>query len=230
MLFHYIPPSDVRPGDHLYQWQNFRLLQGIAVPSNNNPTEIHVVILNGLNTFHLVTLKQFTGRKLLRRALYNQSDSYLHTIKLRGTSFSERARPAEEIVQNALLLVDKTNQKPGCLHEIIIQNFAQLCCTIEHKQWRDKWLGDEQNLYLLNNFEQASNLTSAAAINEQRVKELEQIIENLKDEQRCQLCMDQLINVAFLCGHVACFECAQKLKTCPSCRIDTHEKIKLFLY
>ncbi|CAF4303905.1 unnamed protein product, partial [Adineta steineri] len=77
--------------------------------------------------------KQFTGRKILRRALYNQSDSYLHTIKIRGTSFSERARPAEEIVQNALLLVDKTNQKPGCLHEIIVQNFAQLCCTIEHK-------------------------------------------------------------------------------------------------
>jgi len=140
MLFHNIVPSDVHPGDHLYRWRNGKMLPGIAVRRNDNKSEIFVVMPNGLNNFNLVTLIEFKGRGILRRAIYDQSDSYLHLLKLSGTSFIEKKRPIEEIVQNALLLLDITNRNPQCIQEILANNFAKLCCTLEHGDWRNKLL------------------------------------------------------------------------------------------
>jgi hypothetical protein len=139
MLFHHISASDVRPGDHLYRWRRFKLIQGIAVRPNNDALGIFVVMSIGLNGFRLVTLEEFKGKGILRRVLYDQGDSYLHSIKLTGTSFTEKKRPAEEIVQNALLLLDTNNINPEFIEQFFAYgavNFARLCCITSHEQWR----------------------------------------------------------------------------------------------
>ena len=139
MLFHNIPASEVRPGNHLYRWRRFKLIQGIAVPSTDSPTGISVVMSIGLNGFRLVTLEEFQGKGIIRRVLYNQGDSFLHPIKLSGTSFVEPTRPPGIIVQNALLLLQIYNTDPEYIAELFIYgsiNFAQLCCTMPHEPWR----------------------------------------------------------------------------------------------
>ncbi len=139
MLSHRISLSDVRSGDHLYRWRYFKLFQGIAVQHNNDTQEIFVVIPNGLNGFRLVTLREFKGRGILRRVLYDQGDSYLHPIKLSGTSFIDMKRSTEEVVQNALLLLNITNINPEYIEQFFVHqvgNFARLCCTMSHEQWR----------------------------------------------------------------------------------------------
>ncbi len=140
MLFHNIVPSDAHLGDHLYRWRNGKVLPGIAVPGNDDTSQICVVTSNGLNNFNLVTLSEFTGGGILRRAIYDQNDSRLHCLKLPGTSFRENRRPVEEIVRNALLLLKITNTNPQCIQEILANNFAKLCCTLEHEVWRNKLL------------------------------------------------------------------------------------------
>ncbi len=144
MFFHPICESDVCPGDHLYRWRYFKLEPGIAVQLNDNPSAISVVTLNGVNTFRLITLHQFKGRGILRRAHYNQDDSYLHRIKLSGTSFTEKRRPREEVVQNALLLLDTANKNPEYIKKLFVNrfaDFAKLCCTISHEEWCNRLLG-----------------------------------------------------------------------------------------
>ncbi len=141
MLFHHIFLSDVKPGDHLYRWRHFKLLQGIAVQRNDDRSKMFVVMSNGLNTIRLVTLREFKGRGILRRALYDQGDSNLHSIKLSGTSFIEKKISAEEIVQNALLLLDTVNRNPEYVQQLFAHgfgDFARLCCTISHEQWRNR--------------------------------------------------------------------------------------------
>jgi hypothetical protein len=140
MLLHNISAAAVRRGDHLYRWKNLKLLPGIAIQRNDNPSAMFVIMSNGLNTFHLVTLSEFKGRGILRRALYDQGDSYLHPIKLSGTSFIEKKRPTEEIEQNALLLLDTAHRNPERIRELFphgTSDFAKLCCTTSHEQWRN---------------------------------------------------------------------------------------------
>lgn len=140
MLFHYISASDVQPGDHLYRWRNFKLLQGIAVQRNDDRSQIYVVRLTDLNGFRLVTLQEFQGRGTLRRALYDQGNSYLHPIKLAGTSFIERKRPVDEVIQNALLLLNMQNFNSEHIKQLFGYNghdFARLCCTMNDEQWRN---------------------------------------------------------------------------------------------
>lgn len=139
MLFHRISPVDVQPGDHLYRWRYFKIIQGIAIEQNDgNTVTIFVVIPNEMNSFRLISLREFQGRGYLRRVLYNQGDSYLHPIKLSGTSFIDEKRPAEEVVRNALLLVN-SNINPQFMQQLLTpgtSNFARLCCTMPHEQWR----------------------------------------------------------------------------------------------
>jgi hypothetical protein len=139
MLFHHISASDVHPGYHLYRWRRFKFIQGIAVTRNDGTPGIYVVMSIGLNGFRLVTLQEFQGKGILRRVLYNQGDSHLHPIKIPGTSFIEPQRPAEVIVQNALLLFEISNTNPEYIEQLFIHgsiNFARLCCTMRHEQWR----------------------------------------------------------------------------------------------
>ncbi len=84
------------------------------------------------------------------------------------------------------------------------------------------------NLSSINNFEQTCHPISTAPVDEHKIKELEGKIETLEDKQCCHICMDQLNNVAFDCGHLACSQCAQLLNKCHMCRKDIHQKIPLF--
>jgi len=84
------------------------------------------------------------------------------------------------------------------------------------------------NLPSINNFEQVSHLISTTPIDEHKVKELEAKIETLEDKLLCSICMDRPSNVAFLCGHLACFQCAQTLNKCHICRVDIDKKIELY--
>ena len=213
MLFHHISPSDVRPGYHLYRWRNLKLFEGIAVQSNDDTSKIFVVMFDGLNNFRLVTLSKFKGRGILRRVLYDQGDSYVHCIKLSGTSYIEKSRPLEEIVQNALLLLDISSRNPEFIKQFFnngFGNFAKLCCIISHEDWRNQML------------------VSTTIVDKSKMKELENKIEALEGQQRCSICMDRLNKVVFTCGHPACFECAQSLKECHICRKDIQQKITLY--
>ena len=139
MLFHRILPTDAQPGDHLYRWRYFRLIQGIAIRRNDgNVATIFVVVPNGTNSFRAISLKDFQGRGYLRRVLYNQGDSHLHPIKLPGTSVVDAKRPVGEVVQNALLLLNRNNINPQCMERLSApgpNNFARLCCTMPYEQW-----------------------------------------------------------------------------------------------
>ncbi len=76
--------------------------------------------------------------------------------------------------------------------------------------------------------------TTTAAINSDGeiinkvVRELETKVQELEDGQSCSICMERSRNVAFLCGHTACSNCAQPLKTCHICRKPITKKINLY--
>lgn len=116
------------------------MFQGIAIQRNDGiASTLFVLIPNGSTCFRLVSLKDFQGRGVLRRVLYNQGTSYLHPIKLSGTSYLDQKQPAEEVVRNALLLLEKTNLNSECMKRLLSpgpDNFARLCCTMSHEQWR----------------------------------------------------------------------------------------------
>ena len=140
MLFHHISLADAQHGDHLYRWQYFKIVQGIAIQQNEGKlAAMFVVVPDRTNGFQLMSLRDFQGRGYLRRVLYNQGDSLLHSIKLSGTSFIHQKRPANEIAQNALLLLNRTSIDPQCMEGLLSpgpNNFARLCCTMSHEQWR----------------------------------------------------------------------------------------------
>jgi len=60
------------------------------------------------------------------------------------------------------------------------------------------------------------------------VRDLESKVQELEDGQSCSICMERSRNVAFLCGHTACSNCAQPLKTCHICRKPITKKINLY--
>jgi len=132
MFFNTISPSDVRPGDHLYRYRWFGIQHGIAV-RYPKLTPIFVVTCYK-NTLSLVTLNEFKGQGSLRRVTYEQSNSYMKTMKI-----SHRP-PPEEIVQNAFLLLDWIKISPDCLRVLFandLSQFARRCCTTVHEQWRN---------------------------------------------------------------------------------------------
>ncbi|CAF0788949.1 unnamed protein product [Didymodactylos carnosus] len=61
-----------------------------------------------------------------------------------------------------------------------------------------------------------------------KLKELESKVQELEDSNLCSICMERQRNVAFLCGHTACSECSQPLKTCHICRKQIMKKINLY--
>lgn len=225
MLLHDISISDVHPGDHLYQWQKLKMLQGIAVPHISHESKICVVTSYNLTSFCLVTLENFVGNGVLRRARYDQGEHYLHWIKLPGTSFSEHKRPPEEIVENAFLLLKIANTnlqliKKLCVHGI--RDFAKLCCTMSHETLRMNLLRNGEALL--------QQSLSSQLVEKKRIEELEDKIKILEDQRACRICMERPNEVAFLCGHLTCFQCSQLITQCHICRTPIHQKIKLFLY
>jgi hypothetical protein len=146
MLFHHTSPSAIRPGDHLYVWRGLRMVQGIVVRcAGDDPAEIDVVTRNDVNSFHLITCDAFQYVWRLRRVVYEDA-RLLHWIKISGTSFTEAPRPAEEIVRNALLLLDVAGRDPQRIEKVIMDNFARFCSTTQHDKWRSILVGNGENV------------------------------------------------------------------------------------
>jgi hypothetical protein len=63
-----------------------------------------------------------------------------------------------------------------------------------------------------------------------RTKELSQRIKNDLHDDNCIICMEKVANSCFYnCGHIiACFDCAIGIKSCPTCRKDVMDVIKVY--
>ncbi|CAF3780610.1 unnamed protein product, partial [Rotaria sordida] len=76
------------------------------------------------------------------------------------TSYIEKRRPAKEIVQNALLLIYTADTNPQYLQKIFVKDFndfAKLCCTINHDRWCNILLGDDSNVFSIKKSEEEVN-------------------------------------------------------------------------
>ena len=60
------------------------------------------------------------------------------------------------------------------------------------------------------------------------VSQLRAKLRELEDRCLCTICMERQSNVAFLCGHRACSECTDTLKSCHMCRGSISKKINLY--
>ncbi|OQR68525.1 E3 ubiquitin-protein ligase MIB2-like, partial [Tropilaelaps mercedesae] len=63
----------------------------------------------------------------------------------------------------------------------------------------------------------------------ERLRQLQSRIAEMEESVSCSICMEQRRNVAFLCGHAACADCAQPLRTCHMCRKPITKRIQLYL-
>lgn len=53
-------------------------------------------------------------------------------------------------------------------------------------------------------------------------------VREIEDANMCAICLEKPRNMAFLCGHGTCVECATTLEVCPMCRKPITKKITLF--
>lgn len=44
------------------------------------------------------------------------------------------------------------------------------------------------------------------------------VYDNIPDNVKCPVCLSNKCNTAFICTHVVCSECSEKLSSCPICR------------
>lgn len=75
---------------------------------------------------------------------------------------------------------------------------------------------------VINNTE-LTNMPSA-----DRLRYLENKIQEYEESHYCSICMERTRDVAFLCGHGACSRCAETLRTCHMCRKTILKKINLY--
>lgn len=61
-----------------------------------------------------------------------------------------------------------------------------------------------------------------------RLRYLENKIQEYEETHYCSICMERTRDVAFLCGHGACSRCADTLRTCHMCRKTILKKINLY--
>ncbi|XP_037808555.1 E3 ubiquitin-protein ligase MIB2 [Lucilia sericata] len=61
-----------------------------------------------------------------------------------------------------------------------------------------------------------------------RLRYLENKIQEYEESHYCSICMERSRDVAFLCGHGSCSRCAETLRTCHMCRKTILKKINLY--
>eukprot|EP01089_Gocevia_fonbrunei_P004978 TRINITY_DN15097_c0_g1_i1.p1 TRINITY_DN15097_c0_g1~~TRINITY_DN15097_c0_g1_i1.p1 ORF type:complete len:154 (-),score=29.19 TRINITY_DN15097_c0_g1_i1:35-496(-) len=79
------------------------------------------------------------------------------------------------------------------------------------------------------------NSEAAQASTQKKLSSIARKIQNFQERKRddsrlCMICMDAEKQIVFSpCGHlVACVECAQQLKSCPMCRKDIADRVRVF--
>lgn len=73
-----------------------------------------------------------------------------------------------------------------------------------------------------------ANTDSANMPSADRLRYLENKIQEYEESHYCSICMERSRDVAFLCGHGACSRCAETLRTCHMCRKTILKKINLY--
>jgi hypothetical protein len=145
---HFIDPSEIKRGDHIYASRGFGMYQHHAVvitaedakhlipkPEDDEP---FMVIEQNLEGLRVVTLKKFTYENgkfgnwehNLRRFQYGENP-FVHRIKRRGSCSIKKALPAELVVRNALWIYN-TEKEKWCLYSLLkcnCEHFAYRCCT-----------------------------------------------------------------------------------------------------
>uniref|UniRef100_A0A1A9WEY4 RING-type E3 ubiquitin transferase n=1 Tax=Glossina brevipalpis TaxID=37001 RepID=A0A1A9WEY4_9MUSC len=72
------------------------------------------------------------------------------------------------------------------------------------------------------------NSDTASIASVDRLRYLENKIQEYEESHYCSICMERTRDVAFLCGHGACSRCAETLRTCHMCRKTILRKINLY--
>jgi hypothetical protein len=93
--------------------------------------------------------------------------------------------------------------------------------------------GDISNSDKRNGEQKTMNDINSTHSNVEKIKYLESKIAEIEEANSCTICMipythNGVSRMAFLCGHSACFNCAQTLKTCHMCRKTITRKINLY--
>ena len=57
---------------------------------------------------------------------------------------------------------------------------------------------------------------------------LQDKLREYEDSITCNICLENRRDVAFLCGHGTCSECARSLEICPMCRKTIVQKVTLY--
>lgn len=73
-----------------------------------------------------------------------------------------------------------------------------------------------------------ANTESTSLPSADRLRYLENKIQEYEESHYCSICMERSRDVAFLCGHGACSRCAETLRTCHMCRKTILKKINLY--
>ncbi|XP_076922030.1 E3 ubiquitin-protein ligase RGLG2-like [Bidens hawaiensis] len=55
-----------------------------------------------------------------------------------------------------------------------------------------------------------------------------EVLKSTYDNQLCPICLTNIKNMAFGCGHQTCYECGETLELCPICRSSIQTRIKLY--
>ena len=145
---HYINPSDVKEGDHVYALRMFGTYQhhGIVITGeiakklNPKPSIIEPFMVIEQNRkdekekreggLRVVTLEMFMCGHSLRRAQYNENP-FVYRVKRSGSCYIKQALPPQLIVANAILIYneERGNWSTYSLIERNCEHFAFTCST-----------------------------------------------------------------------------------------------------
>ncbi|CAF0983818.1 unnamed protein product [Rotaria sordida] len=147
---HFIDPSDVERGDHVYALRFLGIYQhhGIVITAADvnrlalkpDVIETFMVIEQNQGGLRVVTLGEFTyekrdiieGRRALRRVQYGENP-FVYGIKRRGSCYVQERLPPELIVANAILIYNDPNEKQKwssySLCKRNCEHFAFKCCV-----------------------------------------------------------------------------------------------------
>ena len=127
-VHHKISQDSLRPGDHIYIHEHGGLTNkhGIVVRRNGELRVVHKCNRSGVVLSSSVD--EFRNGKCIRLVLYEQSVAKKRLTR-KGTSFTEKCKPPEEVEQNALsaLLPDTDHTAEDSLNPS--ESFALMCTT-----------------------------------------------------------------------------------------------------
>jgi len=124
---------------------------------------------------------------------------------------------SEDLVKK--VLTKKMDETGSAKYDSVAKLFEDTC-TLEEKLEEEKL---NENKPTTSTSEPTSSIKLAA-------DEAEKKLQQLSDEMKCKVCLDNEADVCFIpCGHLCtCVQCANKLKQCPICRTKIQQSIRTY--